>query len=88
MKFSVLFLEQLAAALLLVSGPPLRRAHQKLINTMATKVDISGVNIPKMLLDSCFKNWPQAAGGEIFHTEKQHIRYQTRFTSQQECSSV
>jgi len=75
------FLKQLGTGLLLISGPyilngcPLRRINQRYVIATKTKLDISGVTIPKNINDVYFKKQrtkkTKPAEGEIFENKKE-----------------
>jgi len=76
----VIFLKQLPSGLLLITGPfkingvPVRRVNQAYVIATTTKVDISGLAIPKQFKDSYFrrpkKEKKKQTEEDFFTTEK------------------
>jgi len=76
----VIFLKQLRSGLLLVTGPlkvngvPLRRVNQAYVIATTTKVDLSGLHVPKKFKDSYFARPKQEkkkqTEEDFFATEK------------------
>ncbi|XP_020285714.1 60S ribosomal protein L6 isoform X2 [Pseudomyrmex gracilis] len=80
----VVFLKQLKSGLLLITGPfiinacPLRRVSQNYVIATSTKLDLSGVVIPKRLNDEYFKRKRDKRAkkeeGDIFSKKKEEYK--------------
>ncbi|KAM0735973.1 Large ribosomal subunit protein eL6 [Formica fusca] len=80
----VVFLKQLKSGLLLVTGPflinacPLRRVSQNYVIATSTKLDFSGIHLPKRINDDYFKRKRDKRAkkeeGDIFSKKKEEYK--------------